>query len=102
MKRKKCQCVIPAKAGIQFVNFRFKTWVPAFAGTTELLSLLLPLYSAPLDMTVKGEVKEKLEIQRVAPVPDVALKDVVPFTRLGQTDWILSEELGYLDEERQV
>ena len=58
--------------------------------------------AAPMDVTIKGEIKEKLEIQRVVPVPDVALKDVVPFSRLGQTDWILSEELGYLDEERQV
>jgi len=30
------------------------------------------------------------------------MKDVIPFSRLGQTDWILSEELNYLDEEKQV
>lgn len=58
--------------------------------------------AAPLDMTIKGEVRDKITIERVTPATDVALKDVIPFSRLGQTDWILSEELGYLDEERQV
>jgi hypothetical protein len=55
-----------------------------------------------LDMTIKGEARDKITIERVAPVPDVAIKDVIPFSRLGQTDWILSEELNYLDEEKQV
>jgi hypothetical protein len=61
-----------------------------------------PALSAPLDMTIKGEARDKITIERVTPTTDVALKDVIPFSRLGQTDWILSEELGYLDEERQV
>lgn len=58
--------------------------------------------AAPLDMTIKGEARDKITIERVTPATDVSLKDVIPFSRLGQTDWILSEELGYLDEERQV
>ena len=58
--------------------------------------------SAPLDVTIKGEVHDKIQIERVAPSTDVALKDVIPFSRLGQIDWILSEEIGYLDEEKQV
>ncbi len=75
--------------------------VPACAGTTIAL-LSVSLLAAPLDMTVKGEIKDKLTIERV-PVPtDVALKDVIPFSRLGQIDWILGEELGYMDEEKQV
>lgn len=55
-----------------------------------------------LDVTIKGENKEKLEIERVSPPPSVDIKDVIPFSRLGQTDFILSEELGYIDEEKQV
>ncbi len=59
-------------------------------------------WAAPLDVTIKGQAQDKVTIERVAPATDVALKDVIPFSRLGQTDWILSEELGYLDEEKQV
>jgi hypothetical protein len=59
-------------------------------------------WATPLDFTIKGESRDKVLIERVAPQPDAALKDVIPFSRLGQTDWILSEELGYLDEEKQV
>ena len=64
--------------------------------------LIANAYGAPLDVTIKGEVKDKITIERVNPATDVALKDVIPFSRLGQTDWILSEDIGYLDEERQV
>src|SRR3954463_15824427 len=60
------------------------------------------LFAAPLDVTIKGESKDKIQIERVAPVPDVAIKDVIPFSRLGQTDFILSEELDYLGEEKQI
>jgi hypothetical protein len=60
------------------------------------------LWAAPLDMTIKGENRDKVTIERVAVPTDVAMKDVIPFSRLGQTDWILTEELGYLDEEGQV
>lgn len=67
--------------------------IPAFAGMAV---------AAPLDMTIKGEIKDKITIERVITPTDVALKDVIPFSRLGQTDWILSEELGYMDEEKQV
>ena len=56
-----------------------------------------PALAEPLDVTVKGQVREKVTIERVAPSTDVALKDVIPFSRLGQIDWILSEEIGYLD-----
>ena len=56
----------------------------------------------PLDVTIKGETKDKIEIQRVSPIPDVLIKDVIPFSRLGQTDWVLTEELGYMDEEKQI
>lgn len=59
-------------------------------------------WAAPLDMTIKGETRDKVTIERVAVPTDVAMKDVIPFSRLGQTDWILTEELGYLDEEGQV
>ena len=58
--------------------------------------------AAPLDMTIKGENRDKIQIERVVPPPEVALKNVIPFSRIGQTDWIMSEEIGYLDEERQV
>lgn len=58
--------------------------------------------AAPLDVTVKGEIRDKINIERVHAPTDVALKDVIPFSRLGQTDWMLSEELGYMDEEKQV
>jgi len=58
--------------------------------------------AAPLQATIKGESKDKIEIERVSPVPDVAIKDVIPFSRLGQTDYILTEELGYLDEDKQI
>lgn len=61
-----------------------------------------PAAGKPLDMTIKGESRDKITIERVTPSTDVKIKDVIPFSRLGQTDWILSEELGYLDEERQV
>jgi hypothetical protein len=56
----------------------------------------------PLDVTIKGETKDKIDIERVSPVPDVLIKDVIPFSRLGQTDWVLTEELGYMDEEKQI
>ncbi|MFN0117709.1 MAG: hypothetical protein ACKVQC_05370 [Elusimicrobiota bacterium] len=59
-------------------------------------------FSQSLDMTVKGEVRDKVNIERVSPTTDVLLKDVIPFSRLGQTDFILSEEINYLDEESQV
>jgi hypothetical protein len=55
----------------------------------------------PMDVTIKGESKEKVTIERVAPDPEVPIKDVIPFSRLGQTEWILSEELDYVDAERQ-
>lgn len=58
--------------------------------------------AAPMDVTIKGEAREKVIIERVAPEPDVPLKDVIPFSRLGQTDWILSEELDYVDAEKQI
>lgn len=64
--------------------------------------LLAPGQTASLDVTIKGDVRDKIEIERVSPVADVPMKDVIPFSRLGQTDWILTEEIGYLDEERQV
>lgn len=73
-----------------------KAWIVLLAGLPGLAQ------SAPLDVTVKGQAQDKVTIERVAPTTDVALKDVIPFSRLGQTDWILSEELGYLDEEKQV
>ena len=75
-----------------------KTAVPFFAGAF----LIGNGSSAPLDMTIKGKARDRIEIERVAPNPDVPMKDVIPFSRLGQTDWILSEELGYLDEEKQI
>jgi hypothetical protein len=53
-------------------------------------------------VTIKGQSKDKVEIERVKPIPDVLIKDVIPFSRLGQTDWVLTEELGYLDEEKQI
>lgn len=56
----------------------------------------------PLDVTIKGEAQDKLTIERVAASPDILLKEVVPFSRLGQTEWILSEEIGYIDEEKQI
>lgn len=74
----------------------------AIAFTLALSAALRPVFAAPLDMTIKGENRDKITIERVAPSTDVKIKDVIPFSRLGQTDWILSEELGYLDEERQV
>jgi hypothetical protein len=58
--------------------------------------------AAPMDVTIKGESKEKVTIERVSPEPEVPLKDVIPFSRLGQTDWILSEELDYVDSEKQI
>jgi len=58
--------------------------------------------AAPLDVTIKGQVKDQVQIERVFPEPEVALKDVIPFSRLGQTDWILSEELDYVDSAKQV
>lgn len=61
-----------------------------------------PVLSEPLDVTIKGESRDKVTIERVVPTPEAALKDVIPFSRLGQTDFILSEEIGYLDEEHQV
>ncbi len=80
------------------INSRYVLVSTAFAGMTMVSSVS----AAPLDMTVKGEIKDKITIERV-PVPtDVALKDVIPFSRLGQTDWMLTEELGYMDEEKQV
>jgi hypothetical protein len=60
------------------------------------------IHAESLDVTIKGEMKDKVTIERVAPTPDVALKDAIPFSRLGQTDFILTEEIDYLDEERQV
>lgn len=60
------------------------------------------IFADPMDVTIKGEMKDKIEIERVSPTPDVNIKDVIPFSRIGQTDWVLSEELGYLDEEKQV
>lgn len=56
----------------------------------------------PLDVTIKGQSLDQVPIERVAPLPEVALKDAVPFSRLGQTDWILAEELDYIDSEKQV
>jgi hypothetical protein len=75
----------------QFLNIFLAT---AVGGTA--------VWAAPLDMTIKGENRDKVTIERVAVPTDVAMKDVIPFSRLGQTDWILTEELGYLDEEGQV
>lgn len=71
-------------------------WILLLAGLPQAA------LGAPLDMTIKGEVRDQITIERVDPSTDVALKDVIPFSRLGQTDWILSEEIGYLDEEKQV
>ena len=68
----------------------------------SLMMLVASATAAPLDMTVKGEIKDKVNIERVLVPTDVAMKDVIPFSRLGQTDFILTEELGYLDEEKQV
>jgi len=59
-------------------------------------------FAAPLDVTIKGESKEQLSIERVAPPTDAPIKEVIPFSRLGQTDWILTEELDYLNAEKQV
>ena len=68
----------------------------------SLAMMAASVTAAPLDMTIKGEIKDKINIERV-PVPtEVALKDVIPFSRLGQTDWMLTEELGYMSEEKQV
>ena len=67
-----------------------------------LLTSLVPAFAGPMDVTIKGESKDKVEIERVNATPEVNIKDVIPFSRLGQTDWVLSEELGYLDEEHQV
>jgi hypothetical protein len=60
------------------------------------------VFSAPMDVTIKGEAQDKIKIERVLPTPDAPLKEVIPFSRLGQTDYILTEELGYLHEEKQV
>ena len=60
------------------------------------------LLAAPLDMTIKGESKDKVDIERVKPEPSVLIKDVISFSRLGQTDWVLTEELGYMDEDKQI
>jgi len=73
-----------------------RAWLLLMAGLPHIAG------AAPMDVTIKGEVRDKITIERVAPATDVALKDVIPFSRLGQTDWILSEEIGYLDEEKQV
>jgi hypothetical protein len=70
--------------------------------TLLLAGTLAPVLAGPMDVTIKGESKDKVEIERVTAFPDVSIKDVIPFSRLGQTDWVLSEELGYLDEEHQV
>lgn len=73
-----------------------------------ILSCAVPLVgspfagSQPLDLTIKGQSRDRIEIERVAPEPTVEMKDVIPFSRLGQTDWILSEELGYIGEEQQI
>ncbi len=89
----------PRGSGDPVFFLQVKTWIPAFAGMTVFCA---SLQAAPLDVTIKGEAREKVTIERVMPSPDVLLKDVIPFSRLGQTDWVLSEELGYIDEERQV
>lgn len=62
----------------------------------------MKVVAEPLDVTIKGQSRDKVAIERVIPTTDVAMKDVIPFSRIGQTDFMLSEELGYLDEERQV
>ena len=58
--------------------------------------------ATPLDVTIKGETRDKVTIERVIPSPDVPLKDVIPFSRIGQTDFLLSEEIGYLDAGAQI
>src|SRR5579864_5914937 len=75
---------------------------------TKSAGLLLALaqaavsVAAPMDVTIKGENRDRVTIERVAPNPDVPLKDVVPFSRLGETDKVLSDEVGDIDEEGQV
>ena len=67
-----------------------------------------PISAAPkaggdsMSVEIKSTVQDKVTIERVPAPLDVPLKDVIPFSRLGQTDWILTEEIGYLDEEKQV
>lgn len=60
------------------------------------------VFGESLDVTIKGQARDKVTIERVLPTTDVAMKNVIPFSRIGQTDFMLAEELGYLDEERQV
>jgi len=73
-----------------------------FFAISMTMTLLGGLSAAPLDVTVTGKFQDQVDIERVVPDPDVALKDVIPFSRLGQTDWILSEELGYVSDQGQV
>ncbi|MCG3205247.1 MAG: hypothetical protein KCHDKBKB_01966 [Elusimicrobia bacterium] len=93
------ECLRLGRRVCNFISIVCFNGVLAFAGMT---AFSIAAMAAPLDMTVKGEIKDKINIERVSAPTDVALKDVIPFSRLGQTDWMLTEELGYMDEEKQV
>jgi hypothetical protein len=66
--------------------------------------MMIPALSQANDLseTIRAETRDKVDIERVSPPPVAEVKDVISFSRLGQTDYILSEELGYLDEEKQI
>src|SRR6184192_2509236 len=101
MEKKKLEnrAVIPAFAGMTALILIFSSAIFAAPGTKPA-GKAAGAAGGPMDVTIKGQSKDKVEIERVKPVPNVLIKDVIPFSRLGQTDWVLTEELGYLDEEK--
>lgn len=61
-----------------------------------------PAPSGPLNVTIQGELKGQIPLERIRPPIDTPFKDLVGLSRSGQTQKVLKESVGYLDLEEQM
>src|SRR6266498_2066640 len=54
------------------------------------------------EVTVTGEVKDTVPLERITPPTDLPLKDAIPFTTQSEIDNILKGEIEHLDPAEQV
>jgi hypothetical protein len=53
----------------------------------------------PLDVTITGELHDEIPVVKAPPSLDVPFRDVITFSRDGQTEAILAEEVRYMSPE---
>jgi hypothetical protein len=61
-----------------------------------------PAPSGPLNVTIQGEVRGQVPLERIRPPLEAPLKNLIELSRNGKTEKVLKESVGYLGLPEQM